>query len=89
MNYKNNPSVCLNLANLLKGHIGDFNQDRFDLIGLDLHPNWDSVFHLSFLVEIEKEYNLLLEPEKVEELITLEDIALWIIGENKSMNQKN
>ena len=43
-------------------------------IGLGINDNWDSLFHLSLLLEIEKKFKIKFTMREMTEMITLSDI---------------
>ena len=47
-------------------------------MGLGMHDNWDSLFHLSLLLEIEKKFNIKFTMREMTEMITFSDILIKI-----------
>jgi len=43
-------------------------------MGLGMHDNWDSLFHLSLLLEIEKKFNIKFTMREMTEMATFSDI---------------
>jgi acyl carrier protein len=43
-------------------------------MGLGINDNWDSLFHLSLLLEIEKKFNIKFTMTEMTEMITFSDI---------------
>ena len=47
-------------------------------MGLGMHDKWDSLFHLTLLLEIEKKFNIKFTMREMTEMVTMADILLNI-----------
>ncbi len=53
------------VINIMEQVFNENLQDLQDDMPLDELQNWDSVLHLSFIVVLEEEFNIELEPEEI------------------------
>ena len=47
-------------------------------LGLGMHDKWDSLFHLTLLLEIEKKFIIKFTMKEMTEMVTIADILLKI-----------
>ena len=50
-----------------------------DNIAYGEHEKWDSIHHLNLIVELERYYNVLFEPEDIQVMLNIDRIIDYII----------
>ena len=47
---------------------------KVDNLGLGKHENWDSLFHLTLLLKIEKQFKIKIKMSEMSQIVTFKDL---------------
>jgi acyl carrier protein len=79
---KNINNISKDLKKIIKKNLNVTNIN-FEKIGLDLHENWDSLFHFNLLLEIEKKFQIRFTMREMTNIKTYKDILKTIVKKKK------
>jgi acyl carrier protein len=79
---KNINNIQKNLKEIIKKKLNN-KKIIFKKIGLDLHNDWDSLFHFNLLLEIEKKFKIKFTMHEMTYIKTYNDILKAILMKKK------
>lgn len=83
-----NKRILETIIAILKSEPFTLNEKVSGRTKIKMLPRWDSFKHLTFLIEIEKKFNLEISPEEIASIITIKDLIKKIAEDGYSRTKK-